>query len=79
MENPSSPEEIYDQIQTVKKDLEELRSQMERIGMERVGTELGLLSKEVIKASQKLDEKINQYMLLTKQYKQMKDTKKPTT
>ncbi|MBD7970254.1 aspartyl-phosphate phosphatase Spo0E family protein [Paenibacillus gallinarum] len=71
MENPSSLEGIQDQIQIIWTDLEALRSLMERIG-----SELGLLSQEVIEVSQKLDEKINQYILLTKQ---LKDMKKPTT
>lgn len=48
-------------------DLEELRSEMVRIGFE-----FGLPSKEVIEASQTLDIKINQHMVLKKQLPQRK-------
>ncbi|WP_145142220.1 aspartyl-phosphate phosphatase Spo0E family protein [Paenibacillus sp. Y412MC10] len=71
MENSTELKAIHDQIRALQTDLEGLRSQMERIG-----SELGLLDKEVIEVSQILDEKINLYMLLTKQ---LKDMKKPTT
>ncbi|MEW4425968.1 aspartyl-phosphate phosphatase Spo0E family protein [Paenibacillus pabuli] len=71
MKNPSSPEAIQDQILILQMDLEELRSEMVRIGFE-----FGLRSKEVIEASQKLDIKINQHMTLKKQLHQCK---KPTT
>ncbi|MGC6586173.1 Spo0E family sporulation regulatory protein-aspartic acid phosphatase [Paenibacillus sp. Dod16] len=66
--NLNAPEDIHNQIQALLVDLEELRSQMEKLG-----SELGMLSEEVLEVSQRLDVKINEYILLTKQLKDIKN------